>query len=48
MRIGIDLGGTKMEAVAMDARGRTAERLRRGTPLHSYAKTLDAIVALVR
>ena len=48
MRIGIDLGGTKTEAVAMDAQGRIVERRRRDTPSHSYRETLDTIVALVR
>jgi fructokinase len=32
MRIGIDLGGTKTEAVLMDANGEIRERLRRPTP----------------
>jgi fructokinase len=47
MRIGIDLGGTKIEAVALDAGG--GERLRRRvpTPRGDYAATVDAIVRLV-
>jgi len=46
-RIGIDLGGTKIEIVALDARG--AERLRRRvpTPSDSYSATLEAIAGLV-
>ena len=47
MRIGIDLGGTKIEAVAMDEWGRTIERRRRDTPSRSYRAVLDAIVSLV-
>ncbi len=47
MRIGVDLGGTKIEAVAMDGAGRVVERRRRDTPSHSYRATLDAIVTLV-
>jgi fructokinase len=47
MRIGIDLGGTKIEAAAFDASG--AERFRRrvATPRDDYAGTLDAIAVLV-
>ncbi|MGC2131592.1 MAG: ROK family protein [Candidatus Aquilonibacter sp.] len=48
MRIGIDLGGTKIEVVALDADG--SERLRRRvpTPRGDYAATIDAIVRLAR
>lgn len=48
MRIGVDLGGTKTEAVAMDEGGRIVLRRRRETPSHSYRETLDAVVSLVR
>jgi fructokinase len=46
-RLGIDLGGTKIEIVALDGSG--AERFRRRvpTPRGDYAATLEAIVALV-
>jgi fructokinase len=46
-RIGIDLGGTKIEAVCLDERGEIVERKRVATP-RSYEGTLDAIVSLVR
>lgn len=46
MRIGIDLGGTKIEAVALDG-GRELVRLRRETPRDDYAGTLGALVAMV-
>ena len=46
MRIGIDLGGTKVEAVALDRGGRECFRARRETP-RDYAGTLDAIAGLV-
>ncbi len=46
IRIGIDLGGTKIEAVALDERGRELARHRIATP-HSYAATLDALATLV-
>jgi fructokinase len=47
MRIGIDLGGTKIEAIALGRDG--AERLRRrvSTPRHHYQATLAAITTLV-
>jgi fructokinase len=47
MRIGIDLGGTKIEALLLDAAG--IERLRRrvDTPQGDYKATLDSIAVLV-
>ncbi|MDX2023647.1 MAG: ROK family protein [Deltaproteobacteria bacterium] len=47
MRIGIDLGGTKIEALAIDDEGRELGRQRRPTPRDSYESILDAVVALV-
>lgn len=46
-RIGIDLGGTKIEIIALDEAG--AERFRRriGTPREDYDGTLAAVAALV-
>jgi fructokinase len=46
-RLGIDLGGTKIEIVALDPAG--AERLRRRvpTPQGDYAAILSALVALI-
>ena len=46
-RIGVDLGGTKIEVLALDATGREAHRRRRPTPQGDYAATLAAIAALV-
>ena len=46
MRIGIDLGGTKIEAIALSPAGQEITRLRVTTP-RDYAASLDAIVALV-
>ncbi len=45
MRLGIDLGGTKIEAIALDAG--TPDLRRRVTTPRDYAGTLDAIVRLV-
>jgi len=48
LRIGIDVGGTKIEALALDDAGRQAFRKRVPTPRGDYAATLDAVAALVR
>ncbi len=47
VRIGIDLGGTKIEAIAIMADGREALRRRVPTPRGDYAATVEAIAALV-
>jgi fructokinase len=47
MRIGIDLGGTKIEAIALDEAGNTLVRRRIPTPQGEYAATIKAIVDLV-
>ena len=46
MRIGIDLGGTKIEGIALHDDGMACARHRVATPRH-YAGTLNAITALV-
>ncbi len=46
-RIGIDLGGTKIEALVLDPAGRERFRRRVPTPSGDYGATLDAIAALV-
>lgn len=48
MRIGVDLGGSKIEAVVMDADGSIRLRRRVPTPLGDYPGTLKAIAELVR
>lgn len=48
MRIGIDLGGTKIEGVAMGAGSCIVARQRIATPAGDYPATLDAICGLVR
>lgn len=45
MRIGIDLGGTKIEFMALSASGDVLVRERRPTPTGDYRRTLDAIRA---
>ena len=46
MRIGVDVGGTKTEAIALDADASVLVRRRVATP-RDYAGTLDAIAGLV-
>ena len=46
-RIGIDLGGTKIEAAAVDRLGAVRVRRRVATPVGNYRATIDAIIALV-
>jgi fructokinase len=48
IRIGIDLGGTKIEGVALDAEGHELGRVRVATPRGEYDGTLTAIADLVR
>lgn len=47
MRIGIDLGGTKIEGIALSDQGEELLRHRIQTPAGDYAKTLQAIARLV-
>jgi len=47
IRIGIDLGGTKIEGLAMDETGEELARLRIPTPQHDYAGTVQAIRSVV-
>jgi fructokinase len=47
MRIGIDLGGTKIEALALDDRGLELARHRIDTPRDDYDATLAAMASLV-
>jgi fructokinase len=48
LRIGVDLGGTKIEAIALDPQGRELLRRRVPTPRDDYEATLAAIEGLVR
>jgi fructokinase len=47
MRIGVDLGGTKTESVAIDDTGSERARLRVPTPSQSYDEIIASIVHLV-
>lgn len=47
MRIGIDLGGTKIEAIALDETGQELIRKRVSTPAGDYEKILHSIKQLI-
>jgi fructokinase len=47
IRIGVDVGGTKLEAIALDGAGTELRRMRIPTPRGSYDGTLEAITSLV-
>lgn len=47
MRLGIDVGGTKIEAIALDNGGHERGRKRLPTPQHDYEATLRTIFDLV-
>ena len=47
MRIGIDLGGTKIEGICLGDGGEARARARAATPRTGYEPVLDALVALI-
>jgi fructokinase len=47
MRIGIDLGGTKIEGIVLDESGKTLARRRLPSPQGNYRATLEAVADLV-
>src|SRR3546814_1663583 len=48
MRIGIDLGGTKIEGIVMGEGSRIVARQRISTPAGNYEATLDALCGLAK
>jgi fructokinase len=48
VRIGIDLGGTKIEGIALDEAGAVLVRRRVATPQSDYRATVEAVASLVR
>jgi fructokinase len=48
IRIGVDLGGTKIEFVALERNGAELHRHRVATPRHDYEGTVDAVAKGVR
>ncbi len=47
IRLGVDLGGTKIEAIALDATGSVLHRARVATPQGSYEESVERIGSLV-
>jgi len=47
IRIGIDLGGTKIEVIALDNQGQTLARERLPTPQGDYAATVQTVADLI-
>lgn len=47
LRIGIDLGGTKIAGIVLDAGGKTLARARADTPRDDYQTTIESIAALI-
>ena len=47
MRIGIDLGGTKIEGIALAADGRVRQRRRISAPRGNYDDSVRAIAGLI-
>lgn len=45
-RIGIDLGGTKIEGIVLDPSGEVVDRQRQATPRNSYPETVRALIDL--
>lgn len=47
LRLGVDLGGSKIEIIAMDGAGRTLTRRRLATPREDYAGCVRTLAGLV-
>lgn len=47
MRIGIDLGGTKIEGIILGNNGKVVEKLRLPTPANSYESTISTVCDVV-
>jgi len=47
MRIGVDMGGTKIEIAVLDDAGAIIHRVRQSTPVGDYAGTLDTVSGLI-
>ncbi len=47
-RLGVDLGGTKIEVVALDTAGQVRWKRRLPTPRHDYAATIATVARLVQ
>ena len=47
MRIGVDLGGTKIEGILLSPSGEVTEKIRVDTPAKKYLETVDALCKVI-
>ncbi|MEX0964598.1 MAG: ROK family protein [Pseudohongiellaceae bacterium] len=47
MRIGVDLGGTKIEGILLSSSGEVAEKIRVDTPKENYSNTVDTLCNVI-
>lgn len=47
MRIGVDLGGTKIEGILLSPDGEVAEKIRVDTPSQKYLETVDTLCSVI-
>ena len=47
MRIGVDLGGTKIEGIILNNQGGVTEKIRVDTPTDNYKDTVFSLCALI-
>lgn len=47
MRIGVDLGGTKIEGILLSPSGEVTEKIRVDTPAQEYLETVDALCEVI-
>ena len=47
MRIGVDLGGTKIEGILLAPNGGVIEKIRVDTPAEKYSDTVEALCQVV-
>ena len=48
MRIGVDLGGTKIEGIVLTDEGEVTEKLRVDTPARNYSETVKAVCDVIK
>ena len=48
MRIGVDLGGTKIEGIVLTDEGEVTEKLRVDTPAQNYSETVKAVCDVIK
>ena len=48
MRIGVDLGGTKIEGIVLTDEGEVTEKLRVDTPAQNYSEPVKAVYDVIK